>query len=354
MPDVGRRATGNHTQSVIFVKKAGWTEASSRKWCKEHDHFTDGLDENETQYRWRQYDPEPDKFRYRNKVIEERDGEPSIILVLGYEKGKDGGGTMEYKILPQFVKELDIPSRTVTGIFAVHGNIDEGGDISVNGSFGKQLNDGSRQRQRFLWAHNSYNPPVASIKGICEVEKADLPEAVLKWAPEATGGVLVTRKYYDGVELADWVFKGIQEGDVTEMSYGYDPVVYEIVDDDERPKLRRILREIKLFDISDVNWGMNPATAGVKGLPVPGMTFMQHSAMVEATLEEFMARVMDRKTFREQEGRTLSDLQRERLAKMATEIGTILGETQPRAEQGAVLGEISKFMRFEAQLRGVG
>ena len=351
MPDVGRRATGDHTQSVIFVKKAGWTESSSRKWCKDHDHFTDGLDENETQYRWRQYDPEPDKFRYRNKVIEERDGEPSIILVLGYEKGKDGGVTMEYKILPQFVKELDAASRTVTGVFAVHGNIDEGGDISVNGSFAKRLEDGSRQRQRFLWAHNSYNPPVASIKEIREVEKAELPEAVLKWAPEATGGVLVTRKYYDGVELSDWVFKGIQEGDVTEMSYGYDPVVYEIVDDDERPKLRRILREIKLFDISDVNWGMNPATAGVKGLPVPGMTFTQHSALVEATIEEFLARVRDRKAAREHDGRTLSEANRQRLAKMLEEITSILRATEPKADEKAVIFELTKFYKsiFEAK-----
>ena len=44
---------------------------------------------------------------------------------------------MAYKTLPYFVKELDKKTRTVTGIFAVHGNVDSGGDMSVNGSFEK-------------------------------------------------------------------------------------------------------------------------------------------------------------------------------------------------------------------------
>jgi phage head maturation protease len=242
-----------------------------------------------------------------------------------------------------FVKEIEAATRTVTGIFAVHGNIDEGGDMSVNGSFAKHLSEG-RQRTRFLWAHNSYNPPIASIKEIVEVDKAQLPEAVLKWAPEATGGVQVTRKYYDGVELSEWVFKGIQEGDMEEMSYAYEAPVVELVNDEARPKLRRILKEVKLFDISDVNWGMNPATAGVKGLPVPGMTFTQHSALVEATVEEFLARVQDRKQAREHDGRTLSAANRQRLAKMLEEITGILRETEPKADEGAVRSELAKFL----------
>lgn len=259
---------------------------------------------------------------------------------------------LQYKNMPMFVKELDPKTRSVTGIFAVHGNIDGGGDMSVNGSFAKHLEEG-RQRTRFLWMHNSYNPPIASIQEIREVEKADLPEAVLKWAPEATGGVQVIRKYYEGVELAEWVFKGIQAGDINEMSYAYDAVVIEQVNDENRPKLRRILKENVLFDISDVNWGMNPATAGVKGLPANGMTFVQHSAMVEATIEEYLTRVQDRKTAREAENRTLSEGNRQRLAKMAEEITAILHETESKADEKAVLSELTKFMRFEAHTRGV-
>ncbi len=83
MPKVNRSAPNEeHTQSVVFEKSAGWTEASSKKWCEEHDYFTDGMDETDTQFRYRQYDPDYDAFIYRNKEIEPN----SITLVLGIPK----------------------------------------------------------------------------------------------------------------------------------------------------------------------------------------------------------------------------------------------------------------------------
>lgn len=255
---------------------------------------------------------------------------------------------MLYKTLPYFVKELDAKSRTVTGIFAVHGNVDSGGDMSVNGSFAKRLEDATRKRVRFLWNHNAMNPPIATIKEIREVGREELPPKVMEWAPEASGGVLVTRKYYEGVELADWVFKAIQEGDVTEMSYAYDVHEHTIKEREDGQMPIRILNDVELYDISDVNWGMNPATSGVKGLPVIGTTFAQHSALVAATIEEFTQRVKDRKNFREQEGRTLSEPTRERLAKMVTEIETVLRETEPKADEKDVRNEIAKFLQFES------
>lgn len=87
MPDVGRKGSGKHTQSVVFYKAAGWTEASSRVWCKAHDYKTDGLDETDNLYRWRQVDPESSKFRYRNDVIEKKGEDPSIMFVLGFPHG---------------------------------------------------------------------------------------------------------------------------------------------------------------------------------------------------------------------------------------------------------------------------
>jgi len=254
---------------------------------------------------------------------------------------------MLYKTLPYFVKELDAKTRVVTGIFAVHGNVDSGGDMSVNGSFEKRLSDG-RSRVRFLWNHNSMNPPIASVKSVREVGADELPAKVMEWAPEATGGVEVTRKYYSDVPLSDWVFKSIEEGDVTEMSYAYDIHEFSIKKLDDGKEIR-ILQDVELYDISDVNWGMNPATAGVKGLPVTGTTFVQHSALVESTVEEFLARVKDRKNFRESEGRTLSDLTRGRLAKMVSEIEAILCETQPMADEMDVLNEIAKYEFMKAQ-----
>lgn len=259
---------------------------------------------------------------------------------------------MEYKTLPYFVKELDAKTRTVTGIFAVHGNVDHGGDMSVNGSFQKWLSEG-RNRVRFLWNHNSMNPPIASIKEVREVGRDELPAKVTEWAPEATGGVLVKREYYEGVPLSEWVFKSIEKGDITEMSYAYDVHLSQDVNDPDRPRHRRNLLEVELYDISDVNWGMNPATAGVKGLPVSGTTFVQHSALVESTIEEFLGRVKERKNFRAEEGRTLSEATRGRLQKMVSEIEAVLAETAPMATEADVLNELAKFRNTESKLLGV-
>lgn len=83
MPEVGRKAPeATHTQSVCFYKDAGWTESSSKDWCAEHDYYTDGMDETDSLFRWRQYDPDDGKFRYRNQEIEK----DSIFLVVGYLK----------------------------------------------------------------------------------------------------------------------------------------------------------------------------------------------------------------------------------------------------------------------------
>jgi hypothetical protein len=88
MPNVGRKPPNkNHVQSVLFYRDAGWTEALSRKWLKSHDYYTDGLDETDKLLRWRQYDPDDNKFRYRQNTIEEKNGKPSIALLLAYKKG---------------------------------------------------------------------------------------------------------------------------------------------------------------------------------------------------------------------------------------------------------------------------
>ena len=260
--------------------------------------------------------------------------------------------TIEYKRLPYFIKSIDEETRTVKGIFAVHGNRDEGGDISENGSFGKHLKEG-RSRVRFLWSHDGWQPPIASIKEVREVGRDELPPKVLEWAPEATGGVEVTRQYYKDVPLSEWVFKAIQAGDIDEMSYAYDVHKYEIEVDEETECRTRILKEVELFDISDVNWGMNPATAGVKGLPGTGMTFTQHSEQVVSTLEAYVARVKDRKSFREEEERTLSEPARERLLKIATEIRAVIEETEPKADQKEVQQVLNDYLRIERGLQGV-
>ena len=268
------------------------------------------------------------------------------------------------KTLPQFTK--DIEGQTVTGIFAVHGNVDSGLDMSINGSFAKRIADGSRKRAKHLWNHDSRNPPIASIRSIQEVGRDALPESVLKFAPNATGGVEVVREYYKEIPLSQWVFKGIEAGDIDEMSYAYDVHGYEFQEIDG--KNVRILKDVEIFDTSDVNWGMNPATAAVKGL-VSGsdMPLIAHGDYAASALVEFLDRLKDRRDFRAKEGRTLSAANRHRMQSLlkslqdvAVDLEDLLTSTMPASgdePKSVPVEEINslyaQFMRTEAQLNGV-
>lgn len=159
--------------------------------------------------------------------------------------------------------------RVRRGVCAVFGNVDSVGDRIHPGAFSKTIKENLKSIKH-LWNHDFWNPPIASIVELRELSKNELPKEVLEKAPEATGGLLVARKYYEGNPLSDWVLKAIDAGDVNEMSFAFDVVKYEITEEetgfDDMPKRRiRELRELRLYDTSDVNWGANGATVALGG-----------------------------------------------------------------------------------------
>ena len=94
MPNVGRKAKNEeHVQSVLFDKDK-WTKDGARDWLKEHKYYSDGLDETESLYRFRQYDPDADKFRYRNKAVGK-----GITFVMGYPKSKNASADPQLFVL---------------------------------------------------------------------------------------------------------------------------------------------------------------------------------------------------------------------------------------------------------------
>lgn len=172
----------------------------------------------------------------------------------------------QFKTLPQFVKGIE--GRQVTGICAVFGNIDLGRDRLWPGAFTKTIAERS-PRIKHLWNHGQdgwdyfCTPPIAAIKALREVTRDQLPEAVLAVAPEAVGGLEVTREYLE-TERGGEVFENLKAGVGLEMSFGYDAIKYEYttVYEGTPQEIRvRELREVRLWDTSDVNWGMNPATS---------------------------------------------------------------------------------------------
>src|SRR5262245_41072017 len=104
----------------------------------------------------------------------------------------------ECKTMPAWTKGIE--GRRVTGITAVSGNVDDGGDRIIRGAFTKTIAENSR-RIRHLWQHGTdgwdtgVTPPIAAITRIQEVGRDALPRAVIDYAPTATSGLEVEREY---------------------------------------------------------------------------------------------------------------------------------------------------------------
>lgn len=171
---------------------------------------------------------------------------------------------MEYKTVFQAVKQIE--GRTVTGFAGIFGNIDSGNDRTWAGAFKKTIAERS-DRVRHLWQHDMMQPPIAAIRELRECGKEDLPADLRKKYPDATGGLLVVREYLS-TPRGDEVLEGIRSGAISEMSFGYDPIKYDFEGDPKKGETTiRNLRECRLWDTSDVNWGMNEATVASKNDP---------------------------------------------------------------------------------------
>jgi HK97 family phage prohead protease len=172
----------------------------------------------------------------------------------------------EFKSLPFTNLKAESSGRIRAGIAAVFGNVDAVGDRVMPGAFSKTISEGAK-RCKHLWNHSYQHPPIASIKELRELSRNELPAEVLEKSPEATGGLLVKREYYDA-DLANWILQAIDAGDINEMSFAYDTVKSASVTENDT-EIRELL-ELKLFDTSDVLWGCNFATvaAGAKNVDV--------------------------------------------------------------------------------------
>lgn len=268
---------------------------------------------------------------------------------------------IEYKAAPAFT--MGIEGRTVTGIFCVHGNVDDGDgwssrDRSHPGMFGDFTANG-RKRTVHLWMHNSYEPPIASIDQLFEVARGDLPPAVLKYAPDATGGCAVKRTYLD-TPRGNEVLAGLTAGALQEMSYAYEPTRWDFEkgsEESERPI--RNLYQANLMDTSDVTWGMNPATSadGSKGRPI----IIEHAAVL-AAVDAYIKRYQQLSELRAKEGRVLSGENRKRiesaieaLAGATKALDELLAATEPKQSGRAETNQLrSAWAAQQQRLRDLG
>lgn len=156
-----------------------------------------------------------------------------------------------------------VSDRTVTGVFSVFGNMDSYADVIHNGAMEKTLRERGT-RILHLWQHDMDAPPIAMIESIREVPRQALPAEVLLRAPTATGGAEVTRTYLD-TPRGNEVLAAIRGGVPLEMSFAFDAIRYDFAEDAASPiGVIRNLRELKLYETSDVLFGANSATVAAK------------------------------------------------------------------------------------------
>ena len=191
----------------------------------------------------------------------------------------------ELKSIPSEIKNID--GSTVTGICSVMGNLDEYSDRLHPGAFMKTIQERG-DRIFHLWQHDFSSPAIAIVKSIRELSRAELPPKVLQRAPDATGGVEVVREYLN-TPRAQEVLEGLRAGAPYEMSFAYDAVKYDY---EEKPDAKyewdriRNLREIRLYETSDVLWGANEATVASKALLLPFDFLLKQLAEQLSTMQD--------------------------------------------------------------------
>lgn len=230
-------------------------------------------------------------------------GAPKQRRITGVTKMAHATQSAELKAAPHYVKSIS--GRTVVGIFSVMGNRDSYDDIIYNGSFLKTIRErGSKILH--LWQHDTDEPPIARIEALREIGRAELPQAVQLAYPDATGGCEVTRTYLD-TPRANEVFTNLKAEVPLQMSFMFEMVKWESIEDDESNwGYTRHIRELRLWETSDVNWGANPATiaskrAGLLGLDLAGIdraltsykAGSRHSAADVALINAIHAKVVD-------------------------------------------------------------
>lgn len=176
----------------------------------------------------------------------------------------------EQKSFPAYIEKADEVQGIVGAYTSVMGNIDYGDDIILNGAFTKTITE-RRAKIRVLDAHNSWSAmdAIGKVIDIREVDKNFLPEALLAKYPDATGALYVEIQFMLDDELSGGIFRRIRAGVIDEYSIGFEIISQEmkVLETDGGDRRIRVIKEIKLYEVSPVIFAMNDATmtVGAKG-----------------------------------------------------------------------------------------
>lgn len=181
---------------------------------------------------------------------------------------------MERKTYSAFeTKIADGDQGVVETIFAVMGNLDDGDDVLHPGAFTKTLADRGH-KVKVLDQHRTESVLGALGKPleIRELSSRELPPIVTDKYPEATGAMWAKVQFLLSTPEGKGAFERIKAGLIDSWSFGYDAAQVDygqVQRKDGTIANARHLRQVKLYELSPVLFGMNPATATLSAKSAP-------------------------------------------------------------------------------------
>lgn len=151
---------------------------------------------------------------------------------------------MEFLSLPTEFKDVG-DTGTFNGYAAIFGNVDLGGDVIERGAF-KEIVRNRNGHVKMLWHHNKREP--IGLASVVQDEKG------LRFDGRLVLEDPVARK----------VHAHMKAGSIDQMSIGYDAL-----NSDVTTAGVRLLKEVRLWEISPVTFGMNQL-AGIDGVKMAG------------------------------------------------------------------------------------
>lgn len=141
------------------------------------------------------------------------------------------------------LKAPDDESGVYEALVSVFGNVDEGSDRVLPGSFAEVIASG--RRPAVFWNHNWSAGPIGET---------------LEWEERERGLWVRGRLFVDaGSDLVRRVHAGMLAGQVAEFSFAYSTGETRFVEEDGR-QIREIVRFARVYEHGPVVAGMNPDT----------------------------------------------------------------------------------------------
>jgi HK97 family phage prohead protease len=234
----------------------------------------------------------------------------------------------------KFIESVDSPNGEFSTYASTFENWDLVGERPVKGAFTPHL--ASFLKDGFIALGHSWDAlPIAYPLEAYEDDHGLYLRAAFHSTPEAQKARTVLQER-------------LAQGKSAKTSIGYSVLK------DEQTDEGRLLKEIKLHEVSIVNVPANPlanilaSKAAVSALPLE-----MHSETVVSAVEELKGRFVANHAARLKEGRVLSDKNRKRIMALIEELQALMSESEPKGDPETIKQLMIDALLMDARRNGV-